>query len=111
ELGRDKFSIVMPSISIAAEPPVTLVDTVVDRRGTRAVAQAYLEHLYSEEGQDIAGKHYFRPRLAKVAAKYAGQFSPVNLFTIDDAFGGWQKTHARHFADGGVFDEIYHPSR
>jgi sulfate transport system substrate-binding protein len=109
ELGRDKFEIVVPSLSILAEPPVTVVDKVVDKRGTRKVAQAYLEYLYTAEGQDIAGRHYYRPRLESVATKYAGQFSKVNLFSVDEVFGGWQKAHTRHFADGAVFDQIYAP--
>jgi sulfate transport system substrate-binding protein len=109
ELGPDKFEIVVPSLSILAEPPVTVVDKVVDRRGTRKVAQAYLEYLYTPEGQDIAGRHYYRPRLQAAAAKYAGQFAKVNLFTIDEVFGGWQKAQTAHFADGGVFDQIYQP--
>ncbi len=111
ELGPDKFQIVVPSLSILAEPPVTLVDKVADRHGTRKLAQAYLEYLYSPEGQDIAGRHYYRPRLETAAAKYAAQFGKVNLFTIDEAFGGWQKAQATHFADGGVFDQIYQPGK
>jgi sulfate transport system substrate-binding protein len=111
ELGKDKFEIVIPSVSILAEPPVTIVDKVVDKRGTREVAQAYLEYLYTEEGQKIAAKHYYRPRLASVAADYASQFPQVNLFTIDEVFGGWQKAQKTHFADGGTFDEIYQPGR
>jgi sulfate transport system substrate-binding protein len=107
ELGPDKFEIVVPSLSILAEPPVTVVDKVADKRGTRKVAQAYLEYLYSPEGQEIAAKHYYRPRDTKVAAKYAKQFANVKLFTIDDVFGGWQKAQKTHFADGGVFDQIY----
>ena len=98
-----------PSVSILAEPPVAVVDKVVSKRGTREVAQAYLEYLYSEEGQEIAAKNYYRPRLESVAAKYANQFPKVNLFTIDEVFGGWQKAQATHFADGGVFDQIYKP--
>jgi sulfate transport system substrate-binding protein len=109
ELGPDKFQIVVPSLSILAEPPVAVVDKVVDRRGTRKVAQAYLEYLYSAEGQDIAGKHYYRPRLEAAAARHASQFSQVNLFTIDELFGGWQRAQTTHFADGGVFDQIYAP--
>jgi sulfate transport system substrate-binding protein len=108
-LGPSRFEIVVPSLSILAEPPVTVVDKVVDRRGTRKIAQAYLEYLYSEEGQDIAGRHYYRPRLEKVAAKYAGQFTKVSLITVDEAFGGWQKAQKIHFADGGLFDRIYAP--
>ncbi len=107
ELGPDKFDIVVPGTSILAEPPVTIVDKNVDKRGTRAVAQAYLEFLYSPEGQDIAGKHYYRPIDPKAAEKYEAQLSPVQLFTIDEVFGGWQKAQKTHFADGGVFDQIY----
>lgn len=107
ELGKDKFEIVVPSLSILAEPTVALVDKVVDKRGTRKVAEAYLEYLYSPEGQAIAAKNYYRPRLPAVAQKYAGQFPKVELFTIDDVFGGWQKAQPTHFADGGVFDRIY----
>ena len=109
ELGPGKFEIVMPSVSVLAEPPVTVVDKVVDRRGTRKIAQAYLEYLYTPEGQEIAGRHYYRPRLPAVAAKYAVQFPKITLFTIDEMFGGWQKAQATHFADGGVFDQIYQP--
>ena len=107
ELGPEKVDIVVPSISILAEPPVTLVDKVADKHGTRKVAQAYLEYLYSEEGQDIAGRNFYRPTDAKVAAKYAAQFPKINLFRIDEVFGGWQKAQKAHFADGGVFDQIY----
>jgi sulfate transport system substrate-binding protein len=107
ELGPDKFDIVTPSLSILAEPPVSLVDKVVDKKGTRKVAQAYLEYLYSPEGQEIAARHYYRPRDAKVAAKYAKQFGKVNLITIDEVFGGWEKAQKAHFADGGSFDQIY----
>ncbi|MGE0801652.1 MAG: sulfate ABC transporter substrate-binding protein [Lautropia sp.] len=107
ELGRDKFDIVVPSLSILAEPPVTVVDRNVDRKGTRAVAQAYLEYLYTTEGQQIAAAHYYRPRNAEVAAKYAETFTNVKLFTIDDVFGGWTKAQAQHFNDGGVFDRIF----
>ena len=107
ELGPDKFDIVVPSISILAEPPVSVVDKNVDRKGTRTVAQAYLEYLYSAEGQDIAARHYYRPRDAKVAAKHSSTFTKVNLFTIDEVFGGWTKAQATHFNDGGVFDRIY----
>jgi len=109
EAGPGKFEIITPSISILAEPSVSLVDKVVDSRGTRAVAQAYLDYLYSPEGQTIAGKNYYRPRQAEVAAKFAKQFSEVSLFTIDDIFGGWQKAQKIHFADGGLFDQIYKP--
>ncbi|MGO9275757.1 MAG: sulfate ABC transporter substrate-binding protein [Terriglobia bacterium] len=111
EFGADKFEIVAPSESILAEPPVSLVDKVVDKRGTRQIAQAYLDFLYSEAGQEIAARNYYRPRVKSVAAKYAGQFPKVKLFTIDEAFGGWQKAQKTHFNDGGVFDQIYQPGR
>jgi sulfate transport system substrate-binding protein len=107
ELGPDKFDIVVPSLSILAEPPVAVVDKNVKRHGTEAVAKAYLEYLYSEEGQEIAAKNYYRPTLESVAKKYEKQFPKVNLIKIDDVFGGWQKAQKTHFADGGVFDEIY----
>jgi len=109
ELGPEKFEIVTPSVSILAEPPVAIVDKVVDKRGTRKVAQAYLEHLYTPEGQEIAARHYYRPRDAKVAARYAKQFAPVTLFTIDELFGSWRQAQKAHFDDGGVFDQIYTP--
>jgi sulfate transport system substrate-binding protein len=107
ELGKDKFEIVVPSVSILAEPPVTVVDKVVDRKGTRKVAEAYLKYLYTQEGQEIAAKHYYRPRDKKVAAKYAKTFPKVKLLTIDEQFGGWRKAQKAHFADGGIFDQIY----
>ncbi len=107
ELGRDKFEIVIPSVSILAEPPVSLVDMVANKRGTALVAKAYLDYLYSEEGQEIVAKHYYRPRLKSVADKHAAQFPKLSLFTIDETFGGWQKTQKKHFDDGGVFDQIY----
>ncbi len=103
--------IVVPSVSILAEPPVAIVDQVVDKRGTRAVAAAYLQFLYSPEGQELAAKHYYRPRDERVAAMYAERFAQVQLFTIDDAFGGWQTAQATHFADGGTFDQMYRPGR
>ncbi len=106
-LGPDKVEIVVPSISILAEPPVAVVDTVVDRRGTRQVAEAYLRYLYEPAGQEIAAKHYFRPRNAEVLAKYREQFAPLKVFTVDEVFGGWTAAHDKHFADGGVFDKIY----
>jgi sulfate/thiosulfate-binding protein len=109
ELGRDKFDIVVPSVSILAEPPVAVVDKVVDKRGTRAVAENYLKFLYSKDGQEIAAKHYYRPRLREVADKHAGTFAKVSLFTIDEQFGGWAKAQPEHFGDGGVFDQIYKP--
>jgi sulfate/thiosulfate-binding protein len=103
-----KFDIVTPSLSILAEPAVAVVDKNVDKKGTRAVAQAYLEYLYTEEGQDIAGKNFYRPAVSeKAKAKYAHQFAKINLFTIDQAFGGWTKADKEHFADGGSFDQIY----
>jgi sulfate transport system substrate-binding protein len=109
EFGKDKFEIIAPSISILAEPPVTIVDKVVDKRKTRAVAEAYLKYLYTKEGQEIAAKHFYRPRLASVSAKHAKQFPKVKLFTIDAVFGGWKKAQKVHFADGGTFDKIYQP--
>ena len=105
--GKDKFEIVVPPLSILAEPTVSLVDKTVDKRGTRQVAQAYLEYLYSEEGQNIAGKHYYRPQLQSVAAKYSATFPAVERFTLQEFFGNWQKAHKTHFADGGSFDQIY----
>ena len=111
ELGPGKFEVVAPSLSILAEPPVAVVDKVAGKHGTKAVAQAYLEYLYTPEGQEIAAKHFYRPRLASVAAKYDSQFPKVSLVTVDDAFGGWRKAHATHFADGALFDQIYLPGR
>jgi sulfate transport system substrate-binding protein len=107
EFGADKFDIVYPPTSILAEPPVAVVDKVVDKRGTRAVATAYLEYLYSPEGQEIAARHFYRPIDPAIAAKYAANFPKISLFTIDDVFGGWAKAQKTHFADGGVFDQIY----
>ena len=107
ELGPDKFDIVAPSLSILAEPPVAVIDKNVDKKGTRAVAQAYLEFLYSAEGQDLAGQNYYRPIDPKAAAKYASQFPKLKLFTIDEVFGGWAKAQKTHFGDGGVFDQIF----
>jgi sulfate/thiosulfate-binding protein len=107
EFGKDKFEIVYPSQSILAEPPVAVVDKVVDKHGTRKVAQAYLEYLYSDQGQEIAAKHFYRPRSKAIAEKYANQFPKINLFTIDEVFGGWEKAQKIHFADGGIFDQIY----
>jgi sulfate transport system substrate-binding protein len=111
EFGADKFTTIVPSLSILAEPSVALVDKVVDKKKTREVAQAYLDYLYSEEGQDLAGKHFYRPRSEKASAKYASAFPKLELFTIDDAFGGWVKAAKTHFVDGGTFDEIYTPGR
>jgi len=107
ELGPDKFEIVVPSTSILAEPTVTLVDKVVDRRGTREVAQAYLQYLYAPEGQELAAKHHYRPTDQAVAARHAARFPKVELFTIDEVFGGWTQAQKTHFADGGTFDQIY----
>jgi sulfate transport system substrate-binding protein len=111
ELGRGKFEVVAPSTSILAEPPVTVVDKVAGKHGTRAVAQAYLEYLYTEAGQETAARHFYRPRNAAVAAKHQAHFPKVTLFTIDEVFGGWKKAHAAHFADGAAFDQIYQPGR
>ena len=107
ELGPDKFEIVAPSLSILAEPTVAVVDKVADKRKTRAIATAYLEYLYSEQGQEIAAKNYYRPTLESVAKKYAQQFPKLNLITVDEVFGGWRKAQKTHFADGGSFDQIY----
>lgn len=109
EFGEDKFEIVVPSISILAEPPVAIVDKVADKRGTREVAEAYLNYLYTEEGQTIAAEHYYRPRLEEVAKKFEDQFPQIELLTVDDDFGGWQNAQSTHFSDGGVFDQIYVP--
>jgi sulfate transport system substrate-binding protein len=109
ELGPDKVQIVVPSLSVLAEPPVTVVDKVVDRRGTRKVAEAYLNYLYSDAGQEIAGKHYYRPINEKIAAKYASQFPKLKLLTVDEIAGGWTKAQKTHFTDGGTFDQIYQP--
>jgi sulfate transport system substrate-binding protein len=107
ELGPNKVEIVVPSVSILAEPPVAVVDQVAAKHGTTAVARAYLEFLYTEEGQAIAARHYYRPRLPQVAARYAGRFPAVARFTIDSVFGGWKQAQAVHFADGALFDQIY----
>jgi hypothetical protein len=109
ELGADTVEVIDPSVSILAEPPVALVDKVVDKHGTREVAQAYLDYLYSPEGQEIAARNYYRPRLAAVAQRYAAKLPHIPLFTVDEVFGGWQKAQATHFADGGIFDQIYKP--
>ena len=106
ELGAGKFEIVYPSTSILAEPPVALVDKVVDKRGTRKVAQAYLEFLYTPAGQEIVARNFYRPVDAQVAAKFAAQFPRIALFTVDEVFGGWEKAQKTHFADGGVFDQV-----
>src|SRR5688500_8148012 len=109
--AKGKVEIVTPSLSILAEPPVAVVDKVVARKGTKAVAEAYLQFLYTPEGQEIAARNHYRPRDEKVAAKYAGTFAKVELFTIDQAFGGWQSAQKTHFNDGGMFDRIYRPGR
>jgi sulfate transport system substrate-binding protein len=103
-----KFDVIAPPLSILAEPPVTVVDKNVDKKGTRVVAEEYLKYLYTEEGQDIAGKNFYRPAVSeKAKTKYAKQFAKIKLFTIDEAFGGWEKADREHFADGGSFDQIY----
>ena len=107
EHWADQFEIVMPSLSILAEPPVTVVEDIVRQRGTAEVAKAYLEYLYSPEGQELAAKHHYRPRDQAVLAKHAKDFAPVQLFTIDEVFGGWDKAQNTHFVDGGIFDQIY----
>jgi sulfate transport system substrate-binding protein len=107
EMGPDAFDIVRPSVSILAEPPVALIDSVVDRKGTRAVAEAYLDYLYSPEGQDIVARNFFRPTNAEVAARYAEQFPTIRMFTVDAVFGGWARAQAEHFADGGTYDRLF----
>jgi sulfate transport system substrate-binding protein len=107
ELGPERFDIVVPSVSILAEPPVAVVDKVADRRGTRAVAQAYVEYLYSPEGQEIAARHHYRPSDPQVATRHAADFPKLKLFTVDELFGGWQQAQKTHFADGGSFDRVY----
>ncbi|MFC5459190.1 sulfate ABC transporter substrate-binding protein [Massilia niabensis] len=111
ELGPGKFEIVAPSVSILAEPPVAVVDKVVDKRGTRPVAQAYLEYLYSDAGQDIIAKNYYRPSVEKFSRKYATQFPNIKLFTLDSVAGNWTQAQKAHFADGGVFDQVYQPGQ
>jgi sulfate/thiosulfate transport system substrate-binding protein len=111
ESGRGEFEIVAPSLSILAEPPVAWVDQVAKKRGTEAVAKAYLEYLYSPEGQDIVAQHFYRPRLESATQKYAATFPKITLFTIDEVFGGWQKAQKAHFSDGGVFDKIQQANR
>jgi sulfate transport system substrate-binding protein len=111
ELGKDKLELVVPSVSILAEPPVAVVDKITARHGTAAVAKAYLEFLYSPEGQEIAARNYYRPRSKEVAAKYDSRFPHLALFTVDEVFGGWQKAQKKHFEEGGTFDQIYQPGR
>jgi sulfate/thiosulfate transport system substrate-binding protein len=108
EMGKDKFQIVTPSLSILAEPPVAIVDKNVDKHGTRALAEAYLKFLYTDEGQEVVAKHHYRPRSAAVAKKHEAHFGKLNLVTIEH-FGGWAKAQKAHFADGGLFDQIYRP--
>ena len=108
--GGDQLEIVNPSLSILAEPTVAVVDRVVDKHGTRAVAQAYLEYLYSPEGQRIAAQNFYRPRDTAVAAEFASKFPTINLFTIDDVFGGWPTAQKAHFDDGAIFDQVYSPT-
>jgi sulfate/thiosulfate-binding protein len=108
-LGAGKLDIVVPSESVLAEPPVAVVDKVAERRGTAAVAKAYLEFLYTAEGQEIAARNFYRPRDAKVAARHRDEFPKLTLFTVDEVFGGWTKAQATHFADGGIFDQLYTP--
>jgi sulfate transport system substrate-binding protein len=107
EMGEDAFDIVRPSVSVLAEPPVALIDSVVDRKGTRAVAEGYLDYLYSPEGQDIVARNFFRPSDADVAARYVQQFPPMRLFTVDAVFGGWARAQEEHFADGGIYDRLF----
>ena len=111
QFGADKYEIVVPSLSILAEPPVAVVDKVVDKKGTREVAQAYLDYLYTKEGQEIAAQNYYRPRDKEVAEKYKDKFPDIKLVTVDNEFGGWTKAQATHFADGGTFDQIYIPKK
>lgn len=111
ELGPDKVEILAPSVSILAEPPVAVVDKVVDKKGTRKVAEAYVQYLYSDEGQEIAAKNYYRPTAEKTLKKYAAQYPKVKLFTINDVTGDWAKTQKTHFSDGGLFDQIYQPGK
>jgi sulfate/thiosulfate-binding protein len=111
DLEPGKFEVVVPKASILAEPVVSVVDKVVDRRGTRAIAEAYLQFLYSDEGQEIGLKHYYRPSRADIAAKHPNQFTAIELFSLDDVVGDWKTTQKRHFDDGGVFDQIYQPTK
>jgi len=109
ELGKDQFEMVVPSVSILAEPPVAVVDRYAEKHGTQEAAKAYLQYLYTEEGQELVARHYYRPRLESVARKYADQFPQLELFTVEEMFGGWQQAQNTHFADGGTFDQIYQP--
>jgi len=107
EMGTDKFDIVRPSVSVLAEPPVALIDSIVDRKGTRAVAEGYLDYLYAPEGQDIVARNFFRPTDPTVVARYAEQFPVMRLFTVDQVFGGWARAQSEHFADGGTYDRLF----
>ena len=111
EFGADRFEMIVPSLSILAEPPVAVVDSVVDRKGTRKIAEAYVQFLYTREGQEVAAKNFYRPRHPELARQYAGRFADVKLLTIDQEFGGWRAAQAKHFVDGGVFDQIYPKGR
>jgi sulfate transport system substrate-binding protein len=111
DFGKNKFEVVYPSVSILAEPPVAVVDKNARRHGTTELAQAYLEYLYSEQGQEIIARNFYRPRLATIAAKYRPSFPDLPLFTVNDTFGGWRNAQKTHFADGGIFDRIYQPSK
>lgn len=110
EFGADKFEVIYPSVSVLAEPPVAVVDSVAGKHGTRKAAEEYVKYLYSPEGQEIAAKHYYRPRSEAVARKYEKRFPKIKLFTVDEVFGGWKKAQTEHFADNGIFDQIYKPS-
>jgi sulfate/thiosulfate-binding protein len=107
EFGKDKFEIVSPPLSILAEPPIAVVDAVADKKGTRAAAEAYLKYWYTREGQEIAARNSYRPRDPEIAKEYEASFAKVELFTIDDVFGGWSRTQQEHFGEGGIFDQIY----
>jgi sulfate transport system substrate-binding protein len=109
EMGKDKYEVVFPSVSILAEPPVAVVDRNVDKHGTRAAAEGYLKFLYTDEGQEIGARHHYRPRNPGVLARHAAEFPKLKLVSVDEAFGGWQTAHKTHFADGAIFDQIYQP--
>jgi sulfate/thiosulfate transport system substrate-binding protein len=111
ESGRDKYEVVVPAVSVLAEPSVAVVDKIVDKHGTRQVAEAYLKYLYSDEGQEIAARHHYRPRNQAVAQRHAADFPAIQLFTVDELFGGWQAAQKAHFADGGTFDQLYGASK
>lgn len=111
KLAPDQFDLVVPTMSILAEPPVTVVDKIVKKHGTSNIAHSYLEYLYSEEGQELAAKHFYRPRLEKIAEKYKDQFPETELFTVDELFGGWENAQQLHFSDNGIFDQIYNSTQ